>query len=48
MLFRPELQDGLTWYEASDEAWAKRAVAVYEAAVKRGEDDGEHLAEVEP
>lgn len=39
MLFRPPLQEGLAWHEASDEDWASYAAAVYAAAVERGEND---------
>jgi hypothetical protein len=33
MLYYPTPQDSRTWREASDEAWAERAVAAYRLAV---------------
>ena len=45
MFFYPSEREGLAWLEASDEAWAARAVSAYEAATERreaesAEDDG--------
>lgn len=41
MLHDAPLDESRAWYEASDEAWAGFAVAVYNAAVNRREDDPE-------
>ncbi len=41
MFFWPSPREGLAWLEADDEAWARRAVAAYIAAVERGPDQAE-------
>jgi len=38
MFYYPSVQEGIAWLTASDDDWAEYAVAMYEAAVKRGED----------
>jgi hypothetical protein len=40
MLFDDPPQGRNAWHEASDEAWAQRAVAAYRAALARGESGG--------
>ena len=39
MFYYPSAQEGLAWLEASDAAWAARAVAAYDDAVRRQDED---------
>jgi len=38
MFLYSSTEEGIAWLQASDEAWARRAVAAYVAAVERGGD----------
>ena len=44
MLIDVSLTEGRAWHEASDEAWAGYAAAVYAAAVERREHDAATVA----
>jgi hypothetical protein len=41
MFYYPSAEEGLAWLEASDAAWAARAVAAYDDAVRRQDEPPE-------